>query len=52
LKPGDSWCLCAGRWQQAFEANSAPRVKLRATHQRALEACELADLKAHAADLS
>ncbi|WP_269063673.1 hypothetical protein [Marinobacter shengliensis] len=23
-----------------------------ATHQRALEACELADLKAHAADLS
>ncbi|MEC7816143.1 MAG: DUF2237 domain-containing protein [Pseudomonadota bacterium] len=52
LKPGDSWCLCAGRWQQAFDAGCAPRVKLRATHQRALKACDLGDLKRHAADLS
>ncbi|HET8848313.1 MAG TPA: DUF2237 domain-containing protein [Marinobacter sp.] len=52
LKPGDSWCLCAGRWQQAFDAGCAPRVKLRATHQRALKACDLNDLKRHAADLS
>lgn len=52
LKAGDSWCLCAGRWQEAFEAGSAPRVRLRATHRAALEACDLADLKAHAADLS
>ncbi|KPQ29032.1 MAG: hypothetical protein HLUCCX14_08155 [Marinobacter excellens HL-55] len=52
LKPGDSWCLCAGRWQEAFEANSAPRVKLRATHQNALDVCQLNDLKAHTADLS
>lgn len=52
LKPGDSWCLCAGRWQQAFDAGCAPRVKLRATHQRALKACDLSDLKRHAADLS
>jgi uncharacterized protein (DUF2237 family) len=21
LKPGDRWCLCAPRWQEAFEAN-------------------------------
>lgn len=52
LKPGDSWCLCAGRWQEAFEAKCAPRVKLRATHQNALEVCQLNDLKAHTADLS
>jgi uncharacterized protein (DUF2237 family) len=30
LKPGDRWCLCAPRWQEAFEANQAPRVVLRA----------------------
>ena len=29
LKPGDRWCLCAPRWQEAFEANKAPRVVLR-----------------------
>lgn len=52
LKPGDRWCLCAARWQQAFLAGSAPRVILRATHERALEVSDLADLKRHAADLS
>lgn len=52
LKPGDSWCLCADRWQEAFRADCAPRVRLRATHQAALERCELADLKRHAVDLS
>ena len=29
LKPGDRWCLRAPRWQEAFEANQAPRVVLR-----------------------
>ncbi|WP_337956200.1 DUF2237 domain-containing protein [Marinobacter subterrani] len=52
LKAGDSWCLCAARWQEAFDAGSAPRVRLRATHQAALEKCVLDDLKAHGADLS
>lgn len=52
LKPGDRWCLCAARWQEALEAGAAPRVALRATHERALEAVSLADLKRHAADLS
>jgi len=36
LKPGDRWCLCAPRWQEAFEASQAPRVVLRATHEAAL----------------
>ena len=52
LREGDRWCLCAARWQQALEAGKAPRVILRATHQRALEIINLADLKTHAIDLS
>ncbi|MCF7983777.1 MAG: DUF2237 domain-containing protein [Thiohalocapsa sp.] len=52
LKPGDRWCVCAARWQEALDAGCAPRVALRATHERALEVCSLADLKRHAVDLS
>ena len=52
LKPGDRWCLCAPRWQEAFEAGHAPRVVLRATHQGALDHCSLADLKRFAVDLA
>jgi hypothetical protein len=52
LKPGDRWCLCAPRWQEALEAGSAPRVVLRATHEGALAYCSLADLKKYAMDLS
>jgi uncharacterized protein (DUF2237 family) len=52
LVPGDRWCLCAPRWQEALEANSAPRVVLRATHEAALQYCDLADLKRYAIDLS
>jgi uncharacterized protein (DUF2237 family) len=50
LKPGDRWCLCASRWQQAFEAGLAPKVILKATHLSALQYCRLDDLKAHAVD--
>jgi uncharacterized protein len=52
LKPGDRWCLCAPRWQEALEAGEAPRVVLRATHQGALSYCSLADLKRLAVDLA
>ncbi|MBU3672026.1 MAG: DUF2237 domain-containing protein [Sinobacteraceae bacterium] len=52
LRPGDRWCLCAARWQEAFIAGFAPRVHLRATHQRALDIVALVDLKAHAIDLA
>ena len=52
LKPGDRWCLCAPRWQEALAAGHAPRVMLMSTHQGALAHCGLDDLKAHAADLS
>jgi uncharacterized protein len=52
LNPGDRWCICAARWKEAFDAGAAPRVVLRATHERALDILSLAELKAHAADLS
>jgi uncharacterized protein (DUF2237 family) len=50
LRAGDQWCLCASRWQEAFEAGMAPRVVLEATHMAALEYCRLDDLRAHAVD--
>ena len=49
LKPGDRWCLCAPRWQEALEAGFAPQVALEATHAGALAHCALEDLKRHAA---
>jgi uncharacterized protein (DUF2237 family) len=47
LKPGDGWCLCAARWQEALDAGVAPPVVLEATHIRALEVCNLEDLQKH-----
>ena len=52
LKPGDGWCLCASRWQEALQANYPPRVVLRATLESALAYCSLADLKRFAGDLA
>lgn len=52
LKAGDKWCLCAARWQEAFEGGCAPRVILEATHERALEVIELADLRSFAIALA
>lgn len=52
LKPGDRWCLCAPRWAEALNAGKPPQVVLRATHEGALEHCDLEDLKRHAIDLS
>jgi uncharacterized protein len=52
LKHGDCWCLCAARWQEALEANQAPRVVLRAIHESALSYCSLTDLKRSAVDLA
>ncbi len=49
LKPGDRWCLCALRWEQARRAGCAPRVVLAATNIAALRHCALEDLQAHAA---
>lgn len=37
LKVGDRWCLCAGRWFEAYEAGVAPPVVLAATHEATLD---------------
>ena len=52
LKPGDAWCLCALRWEEARQAGCAPRVKLTSTNIKTLEMVELEDLKAHQIDLN
>jgi uncharacterized protein (DUF2237 family) len=52
LKPGDRWCVCASRWQQALDAGYAPKVVLAATHRAALGVVALDDLKANALDLN
>jgi uncharacterized protein (DUF2237 family) len=50
LKPGDQWCLCAGRWKEALDAGAAPRVLLAATHEETLAIVPLDELKRHAID--
>ena len=52
LNPGDRWCLCAARWQEALEAGAAPRVVLASTHEATLQIVRLADLKRYALDLA
>jgi uncharacterized protein len=36
LKEGDRWCLCAGRWLEAWQAGKAPLVDLEVTHEETL----------------
>jgi uncharacterized protein (DUF2237 family) len=49
LRPGDAWCLCASRWEEARRADVAPPVVLAATHEAALRVVERAHLEAHRA---
>ena len=48
LVPGDRWCLCAARWEEARIAGFAPEVLLEATHVKTLESTALGHLQAHA----
>lgn len=50
LRPGDQWCLCAGRFLQAAEEGAAPRLRLASTHKRALDIVPLEVLKSLSAD--
>ena len=50
LKPGDRWCLCAGRWREAYDAGVAPPVILAATHEETLAVIPLAHLRQRALD--
>lgn len=52
LKAGDTWCLCAARWLEAYQSDRAPRVHLRRTHIKALEIIPIELLKKYALDLN
>jgi len=52
LKPGDRWCVCAGRWKEAMEAGFAAPVVLEATHVNVLDVVSLEDLRKYAVDVS
>ncbi|MEL0208368.1 MAG: DUF2237 domain-containing protein [Gammaproteobacteria bacterium] len=51
LKEGDRWCLCANRWLEAYEANSAPKIVAKATNIKALEIIPMEIIKGFAIDL-
>ena len=50
LKPGDQWCVCAGRWKEAYDNGRACGVVLAATHMSALEFASLEELEEYAVD--
>jgi uncharacterized protein (DUF2237 family) len=49
LKPGDHWCVCAGRWLEDYEDGMAPPVRLEASERSTLEVIPLEVLQAHCA---
>ena len=50
LAPGDRWCLCAPRWEEARLAGFAPLVVLAACHAGTLDHTALGHLQAHAVE--
>ena len=50
LQPGDRWCLCVLRWQEAHAAGMAPKVSLAATHISTLEFVSLEELQEFAVE--
>ncbi len=48
LQPGDRWCVCAGRWLQAYKAGAPCPVVLEATHENTLEVVPFETLLEHA----
>ncbi len=52
LKPGDRWCLCALRWEEARQVGKAPKVKLASTNIKTLEIVTLDQLKLHSFDFN
>ncbi len=48
LKAGEQWCVVAARFLQAHDEGCAPKVRLEATHIRALEVVPLEILEKYA----
>jgi len=51
LKEGDSWCVCALRWKEAYDNGCAPKIYLRRTNKKVLKLVDLNILKEFALDL-
>ena len=52
LKEGDSWCLCAERWKEAFDMEKPLNNEYsRKTHKKTLEIVDINTLKQFALDL-
>ena len=52
LAEGDSWCVCAERWKEAYEQGFAPKVFLKRTHKKAATIIDIEILKEYAVDLN
>ncbi len=52
LKPDDKWCVCAVRWEEAYNNSCAPSVILSSTHIDVLKIINLKILKKFAIDLN
>lgn len=50
LKHNDIWCLCVERWVQAYKDGMAPKLYLRASHERALSYVPYEILRSYAID--
>jgi uncharacterized protein len=47
LKAGDSWCLCALRWMEAYENGVAPPIKAEATNEKVFDFIAKEKLEKH-----
>lgn len=52
LTPGDAWCICATRFEEARLADCAPKIKLTATNEKTLKIVSLDILKKYQIDLN
>lgn len=50
LVPGDCWCLCVGRWMEAYRNGVAPPIFLEKTDQSVLKYVDLDLLVKYALD--
>lgn len=45
LKPGDQWCVCAGRWFEVYQAGTIGKLVLEACHESLLDYLPLEELR-------
>ena len=45
LKPGDQWCVCAGRWFEVYQTGAIGPLVLEACHESLLDYLSLEELQ-------